>query len=284
VRQLIAAAAETDRFEVRVGALPAAVRDLVEAERPDAIYHLAAVAYGPDAASDLGTAIGITVGGTGNLLEAARALDPPPTVLVPGSSEVYGTPDETPITEAAALRPVNLYGATKVSQESIALTFGHVHDVPVVVTRSFNHIGPGQRAAFAVASFARQLHQIEIGRSAPTLRVGNLAPVRDFSDVRDVVRAYRLLVAGGHAGQPINVASGRGVSIGELVESLITASGLEVRVEVDPGRVRRGEAQRIVGDNTRLRTLTGWAPEIPLAQTLADIWADVRGEADGVLA
>ena len=254
----------------------AALAELVSTASPQAIYHLAAVAYGPDASSDLAAAVAITVGGTVNALEAAATLEPAPVVLIPGSAEVYGAPDVELISEQTPLRPVNLYGATKVAQEVIALAFGRVHGVPVVATRSFNHIGAGQRDSFAVASFARQLRLIELGRLEPKLRVGNTSVVRDFSDVRDVVRAYRSLVSGGHGDEPINVASGRGVSIGGVVDRLIAISGLDVSVEVDPARVRANDPPRIVGDPARLQELTGWSATIPLDATLAAVWADAR--------
>jgi GDP-4-dehydro-6-deoxy-D-mannose reductase len=254
----------------------AALTELVTTASPQAIYHLAAVAYGPDASSDLAAAVAITVGGTVNALEAAATLDPAPVVLIPGSAEVYGSPDVELISEGSPLRPVNLYGATKVAQEVIALAFGRVHDVPVVATRSFNHIGPRQRDSFAVASFAKQLRLIELGRIEPIVRVGNTSVVRDFSDVRDVVRAYRSLVSGRHADEPINVASGRGVSIGDLIDRLIAITGLDVSVEVDPARVRANDPPRIVGDPARLQQLTGWSTTIPLDATLAALWADAR--------
>ena len=252
------------------------IRRLVDDAKADAIYHLAAVAYGPDASRDLGMAVSVTVGGTANVLAAAADHERRPTVLVTGSSEVYGSPSVDAIDESTPLAPLSPYGATKVAQETIALTYGRSADLPVVATRSFNHIGPGQRDAFAVASFARQLREIADGRREPVLRVGNLAPVRDFTDVRDVVRAYRLLVAGGHTGEPINVASGRGVAIGEVVDELVGLCGVPVRVEVDPTRVRATDPQRIVGDASRLHRLTGWEPVIPLSRTLADIWASLN--------
>jgi len=267
------------------GRVPLDVRDsswvgrVVSEARPEAIYHLAAVAYGPDAARDLDTAIDVTVGGTANVLEAAARLSTPPIVLVTGSAEVYGAPSVDVIDERVRSRPVSLYGATKVAQEVVALTFGSVRSVPVIATRSFNHIGPGQRPPFAIPSFAHQLRAIAAGETEPILRVGNLTPIRDFSDVRDVVRAYRLLVAGRHTGEPINVASGVGRSIGSVVEALVQASGLQVSVEVDPDRVRVDDPPRIVGDAGRLRALTGWEPAIPIEQTLGDVWARIAGSA-----
>ena len=273
-------AAETDsrhRLDVRDGA---AVERLIDQAEPDAVYHLAAVAYGPDASRDLSTAVAVTVGGTANVLASATACESEPIVLVTGSSEVYGAPGAETIDEAAPTKPTSLYGATKLAQETIALTFGSVHRMDVIVTRSFNHIGPGQRDSFAVASFAAQLRDMEAGATRPILRVGNLEPLRDFTDVRDVVRAYRLLVAGRHAGEPVNVASGQGHSMREIVERLIEISGMDVTVEVDPARVRTDDPPRIVGDASRLRELTGWEPAIPLDRTLRDIW-DVRHQRAG---
>lgn len=253
-----------------------AVAQAVRSARPDAVYHLAAVAFGPDASADVRVAMAIAVEGTINVLEATSALDPAPVVLVTGSAEVYGAPELDRIGEETPTRPVNLYGATKLAQEALALAWAQAREAPVVVTRAFNHIGPGQRDTFAIPSFARQLAEIAAGRCEPRLAVGNLSPVRDFTDVRDVVAAYRLLVAGGHTGEPINVASGRGVAIGEVLETLIAVSGLEVSVERDPAHARRLDPPRVVGDPTRLQMLTGWVPRFGLAETLTDVWEDAR--------
>jgi GDP-4-dehydro-6-deoxy-D-mannose reductase len=252
------------------------VRSEVLTWQADAVYHLSAVSFGPDAAADVRGALAITVGGTLNLLEALAALPAPPIVLIPGSSEVYGDPRLERIHESAPLRPVNLYGATKVAQESLALAFGITRGVPVICTRSFNHIGPGQRPSFVLPAFAKQLREIASGRRAPKLHVGNLSPVRDFTDARDVVAAYRLLVEGRHTGEPVNVATGRGISVGELLDGLIGASGLDVTIEVDPARVRRHDPERLVGDPSRLEQLTSWRPRIALAVTLRDVWQDAQ--------
>lgn len=258
---------------------PGTVGDLIADVQPDALYHLAAVAYGPDAAQDLPAAIAITIGGTANVLGAVARASSRTVVLVTGSSEVYGAPETDFITESTELRPVNLYGATKVAQEALGFAYGRAHDLRVVVTRSFNHIGPGQRDAFAVASFARQLRSIQAGTHEPRLRVGNLDSVRDFTDVRDVVRAYRLLVTGAHADEPVNVASGEGRTMRSIVDRLIEMSGMDVSIEVDPARVRARDPRRIVGDASRLRMLTGWAPAIPIDRTLVDIWDSLPTEA-----
>lgn len=264
------------------GAMPVDVRDVMAVARalrsadPGAVYHLAAVAFGPDVSADVRTAMSIAVEGTMNVLEAASALDPAPVVLVTGSAEVYGAPELDRIPEETPTRPISLYGATKLAQEALALAWARVREAPVVITRSFNHIGPGQRETFAIPSFARQLAEVAAGRRVPRLVVGNLSPVRDFTDVRDVVVAYRLLVAGRHVGEPINVASGRGISIGEVLDMLILASGLEVTIERDPAQARRLDAPRLIGDPTRIQALTGWTPRISLAETLADVWDEAR--------
>ncbi len=254
---------------------PEEVTTLVSSVRPDAIYHLAAVAFEPDAARGPHDALEITVGGTLSVLEAARGLDPQPIVFVPSSAEVYGGHTGAgPIPETSPLAPDNVYGATKAAQELLSLAYGRAYGMRVVVARAFNHVGPGQRESFAVASFAMQLARIAAGLAEPVLRTGNLGVERDFTDVRDVVRAYRLLVSGRHAGQAYNVASGRPTSLRAIVDSLVERSGQAVRFEVDPARMRRIDVPSIAGDAGRLREATGWRPEIELGTTLDDIWAD----------
>jgi GDP-4-dehydro-6-deoxy-D-mannose reductase len=243
--------------------------------RPEAIYHLAAVAAGPDTAGDIGRAIDVTVRGTAHVLASASRLDPPPIVLIPSSGEVYGSAGAEPIDEGATPAPVSLYGATKLAQEAIGLAYHRSGGVRVAVARAFNHIGPGQREAFVVASLAMQLAKGRTGSRRPVeVRVGNLAAHRDFTDVRDVVRAYRLIMAGGHFGEPLNVASGRAVSIRDVLDRLVDASGLDVEISEDPARMRPADVPIVRGSYARLRSLTGWEPEIPLDETLRDVWTD----------
>ena len=256
----------------------ASVAALVEWAQPDAIYHLAAVAFGPDAAGDVGHAIDVTVRGTAFLLEAAAEAPQEPLVMIPSSAEVYGRGEaDAPVVESLLPTPVNVYGATKLGQEAVALAYHRLNRVRVVVARAFNHIGPGQRESFVVPSFAGQLAEIAAHGTEPVLRVGNLEARRDFTDVRDVVRAYRLLVAGVHAGEPVNVASGQAVSIRTIVDRLVALSGLTVDIAVDPSRLRTSDLPVVVGDTNRLRSLTGWQPEIPLERTLSDVWQDAVG-------
>jgi GDP-4-dehydro-6-deoxy-D-mannose reductase len=252
---------------------PASVSEVMAWSRPDAVYHLAAVTFGPEATRDVARAIDVTVRGTALLLEAASALAEPPIILVPSSSEVYGGANEA-LDELRPLAPMNVYGATKVGQEALALAYHRAGRVQVAIARAFNHIGPGQRDSFVVASFANQLAKIAAGQASPTLRVGNLEARRDFTDVRDVVRAYRLLVAGAHTGQPFNVASGRALTIRAVLDSLIALTGLSVDIAVDAARLRPLDVPTVVGDASRLRQTTGWRPTIPLETTLNDLWQD----------
>lgn len=243
---------------------------------PEVIYHLAAVAFGPWAAANISDAIDVTVRGTAFLLDAAAGRSSPPRVLIPSSSEVYGAAGDAPITESAEVAPVSLYGATKVAQEALGLAYHRSSGLPVIVTRSFNHVGPGQRAAFVVPSLALQLAELGTSGVEPVVRVGNLSAERDFTDVRDVVRAYRLLVEAWHVGDPVNVASGTAVSIREILGRLIEVSGLTVEVLVDPERLRTVDVPAIRGSADRLRSITGWRPRYELADTLADVWRDAK--------
>ena len=252
----------------------AVVERVVRDASPQAVYHLAAIAFGPEAAAHIRAATAVTIGGTVNLLEACRAQPDPPLVMIPSSAEVYGAAGGDPLDEATPIDPVNLYGATKAAQEAFSMAYHRAGLVRVVVARAFNHIGPGQSESFVVPGFAAQLAEVARGRAAPVLRVGNLDAERDFTDVRDVVSAYRLLVDGGKVGQPFNVASGRSVAIRRILDSLIALSGIEVRVVVDPARLRAVDRPRVVGSSARLREATGWSPSIELGRTLADVWED----------
>jgi GDP-4-dehydro-6-deoxy-D-mannose reductase len=255
---------------------PSDVRSALRWARPDVVYHLAGMAFGPDAARDPSAAVAVNVGGTVNLLTGAAAMDYPPIVLVAGSAEVYGRPRSLlPIAEDAPIAPTSLYGASKAASELFARAFHDANGVPVVLCRAFNHIGPGQRREFVVSSFAHQLATFSESGFPPVLNVGNLNVVRDFTDVRDVVRAYRLLVVGRHFGEPFNVASGHGTAVGDVARKLVAISGVDAEIVVDPSRVRPNEASMIVGDPSKLMARTGWSPRIPLDQTLRDIWRHV---------
>ena len=251
-----------------------AISDVVKWALPETIYHLAAIAFGPEATANMQTATAVTIGGTVNILEAARHARVRPVVFIPSSAEVYGHTEDGAVDEATPVAPANPYGATKAAQEMLALAYHRQGLVPVVVARAFNHIGPGQSESFVVPAFAGQLADIVLGRAEPVLRVGNLDAERDFTDVRDVVRAYRLLTSHRLVGRPYNVASGRAVPIRTVLDLLRKHCGTEVRVEVDPTRLRAADRPRIQGSSVALLDATGWTPEIQLEQTLADVWQD----------
>jgi GDP-4-dehydro-6-deoxy-D-mannose reductase len=208
-----------------------------------------------------------------HLLEAVRAGGATPRILAVGSTDEYGLvrPDEVPLREDAPLRPVSPYAVSKVAQGYLALQYALSPGLHVVRTRTFHHTGPRRGEQFAESSFARQLAEIEAGLRPPSMEVGNLDVVRDFTDVRDVVRAYWMLLDRGASGEVYNVCSGRGVRLGELLERLIALSGRRVEVSVDAARLRPVDAPVLVGDPGRLRAATGWEPTIPLERTLADL-------------
>jgi GDP-4-dehydro-6-deoxy-D-mannose reductase len=251
------------------------------AARPEAVVHLAAISAAGEAAKDPEQAFEVAVGGTVNLLEGVGRLRSVSALLVVGSSEVYGAPtlDELPLGEDAPLRPRTPYALSKVAQESVALAYAARRQLPVGVARPFNHIGPGQRPAFVVPMLAERILRLRRGQ-ARDISVGNLHVRRDFTDVRDVVRAYRLiierLVDGSLAsGVVLNVASGEAVSIRSVVELLCQAAGVPPVVRIDPALVRDDDPEEIRGDAGALRSVTGWRPQYSLQQTLGDVWRDV---------
>jgi GDP-4-dehydro-6-deoxy-D-mannose reductase len=257
-----------------------AVRRAIREQRPAAIVHLAAIALAGAAREEPVEAFRIAAGGTANLLEAVREQPTPPAVLVISSSEVYGKPreGELPLREGSPLRATTPYALSKLAQESVALAYAARWGLPLVVVRPFNHTGPGQRPGFVVADLVGRVRSVVRGE-ADAVRAGNLDVRRDFSDVRDVVRAYRLLLeamSNGRVepgGAVLNVASGRAVEIRYLLDRICALAGVSPAVEVDPSLVRPDEAPEIHGDSEPLRALTGWQPEHEIEETLRDIWA-----------
>lgn len=250
------------------------VREAMERAAPDAVFHLAGQASVGDSFADPEGTWEVNATGT---LRVACALPKGARMLLAGSAEVYGPVPESeqPIGEDRPLRPANPYAASKAAAEMAALQAGAAGEAEVVVARSFNHTGPGQDARFALPSFARQLAEIAAGRREPVLRVGNLSARRDLLDVRDVVRAYLLLMERGAPGGAYNVASGEARSIDEAVRTLVELSGTGARVEVDEARVRPVDVPLLLGDAGKLRAL-GWEPGVPFRRTLEDLLAFER--------
>lgn len=256
--------------------LLAAVRDA----RPDAIYHLAALTHVGQSWEEPLRVLEVNVIGTGALLAAARECGTDPRVLVTSSAEVYGAvtdPACLPLTEASPTAPLSPYAASKLAAEAVAAQARIGHGQQVITVRPFNHIGPGQSTNFAVGALAKRIVDAE-RRGAPSIPVGNLSARRDFTDVRDVVRAYRSLIELERPADVYNICTGRDVSIREIADSLLRLAGTSLELETDPALVRPVEVPRLLGDPGRLVDDTGWKPEVVLEETLADILAFWRAQ------
>ena len=249
-----------------------ATRGAVAEAQPDAVFHLAALASVADSWRAPAETLDNNMRATLNLLEAVRSAASDAVVLAAGSGEVYGpvAPELLPVTEDAPLRPQNPYAVSKAAAELLGGFYADAHGLRVIRTRAFNHAGPGQSDDYVVAAFARQIAEAErAGNSELLLETGNLEPRRDFTDVRDVVRAYWLAVAGGHSGT-FNVCSGVSASVADILARLAALTELRVEQRTDPSRLRKHEVMDIRGSHQRLTAATGWRPEIELDRTLAD--------------
>jgi GDP-4-dehydro-6-deoxy-D-mannose reductase len=246
------------------------VRTAIAALRPALVYHCAGLPHVAASWRDAARPLASNALATHYLLDALRRARVHARVLVVGSAAVYA-PSDTPLNEDARLGPESPYGRSKLAQEQIGLRSVGEDGLDVIVTRPFNHTGPGQAPAFVAPSIARQIALIERGAAEPVIRVGNLDTARDLSDVRDVVRAYTALMEHGSPGVVYNVASGTARRIGAVLEALIARARIPVRIETDPERVRSVDAPMLVGDATRLRATTGWEPAIGFARMLDDL-------------
>jgi GDP-4-dehydro-6-deoxy-D-mannose reductase len=248
----------------------AAVRDAVTRLAPDACIHLAAIAFVPSGKACPEQMIAVNVMGTTHLLEAFRSRRQPARILCVSTAHVYGNSvRQAPVKEDDALLPDSLYGITKAAADGISRVYAREYGMHVMVARPYNHIGPGQAADYVVASFARQVAMIRRGAS-PLIRVGNLDSQRDFTDVRDIVRAYTLLLERGVPGGIYNIASGQQVGIGDVLSRLCDLAGVRPHIERDETLYRPQDGCMML-DITRLRHTTGWAPIIPLEKTLKDV-------------
>ena len=255
------------------------VRGAVEAARPDAVYHLAAASHVADSWSAPAEVLRVNALGTLHVLLACEAAGVDRVVVV-GSAEEYGLvpPDRVPIDESAPLRPVSPYGASKAAAEVVALQTHLARGLGVLLVRAFNHLGPGQSDRLVASALAAQVARNERD-GTDVVRVGDLSPRRDFTDVRDVVRAYRLLVERGEPGEAYNVCRGEDVAIQDVADHLLGLAARPMRLEVDPERLRPVDLPVLLGDPSKLRAATGWVPEIPLERTLADVLAWWRARA-----
>ena len=270
------AAALRPRITLHVGNVLmdlAALKDLFAAAQPDLVFHLAAQAFVPSSWKDPWTTLENNIHGQLNVLLAAIAMEKPPRILVVGSADEYGIvlPEELPISETNPLRPNSPYAVSKVAQDMLGYQYYASHKLPVVRVRPFNHIGPGQSAAFVTADFAKQIAEVEAGLREPVMRVGNLGARRDFSDVRDIIHGYYLALSEGEPGEVYNLGAERSYSIRQVLDGLLALSETRVAVEQDPKRLRPSDVPEILADCTRFRSRTGWRAEIPLERSLEDI-------------
>jgi GDP-4-dehydro-6-deoxy-D-mannose reductase len=249
-----------------------AVVKIVREAQPDAVYHLAAQSSPAESLSDPWATIGNNLHAQINLFEALLAANLRPRVLVIGSSDEYGRvdPHDVPTNENVALRPLTPYAVSKVGQDMMGFQYFAQHGLPVVRVRPFNHTGPGHDARFVIPGLARQLAQIEAEEREPILRVGNLNVERDFTDARDMVRAYRLALVAGVPGDVYNLGRGHSVRIADTVDKLIGLCRVPVQIKVDPALLRPTDIPRQEADTRKFTALSGWQPRIPWNTTLAD--------------
>jgi GDP-4-dehydro-6-deoxy-D-mannose reductase len=269
---------------------PLDLRDAKQVERlvaevePDAVIHLAAQSSAGASFAASRETFEVNVLGTWHLVAALRDEAPGARFLAVTSGDLYGSSAPgAPHRETSPFAPVSPYGASKAAQDLLVQLAAAAYHLKAIRLRPFTHAGPGQRQRFALPAFAAQIAAIERGEYRPVLAVGNLDVVRDYTDVRDVVRAYADLLTRGTPGEAYNVCTGRGITLRDLVEKLTAASHVAIRVEVDPARLRPADLPHLVGDPAKLARATGWRPEIEIDRTLADLLLEARDRASGSL-
>ena len=241
--------------------------------KPDRIFHLAAQSFVPTSWKCPAETLAINAIGEINLFEAILALNQTPKIQIAGSSEEYGQvfSDEIPMKETNPLRPLSPYAVSKVAQDLLAFQYHKSYAVRAIRTRGFNHTGPRRGDVFVTSSFARQIAEIEKKKRPPVIHVGNLEAKRDFTDVRDMARAYWLSLEKGVEGEVYNIGSGQAYSMQEVLDLLMSFSRSKMEVMVDPARLRPSDVPVLLSDSSKFRALTGWRPMIPFKQTILDL-------------
>lgn len=250
-----------------------AVKYVLKETNPDYIFHLAAQSYVPFSWRAPSETLNTNIIGELNIFEAVRELKIDPFIHIAGSSEEYGLvyPEEIPIKETNPLRPLSPYAVSKVAQDMLGYQYYKSYGLKIIRTRAFNHTGPRRGEVFVSSNFARQVVEIEKKKKEPVIYVGNLDAVRDFVDVRDVVRGYFLSLKKGTPGEVYNIASGKGIKIKELLNKLIEFAHLNLKIVQDPARMRPSDVELLIGSYEKFKSATGWVPEIPLEKTLKDL-------------
>ena len=246
----------------------------IEEEKPDVVFHLAALASPAQSFKDPRLTFSTNISGQINLLEAIRKSNLTKTrILIVSSAEVYGmvTKSDLPIDELTPMRPVSPYAVSKIAQDYLGLQYFLTHKMSIIRARPFNHIGPGQKPAYAVAAFASQIAKIEKGEQDPVLKVGNIATKRDFTDVRDIVQAYVALIEKGDLGEVYNIGSGISYAVSHVLEMLVSLSTKKITIEKDVSKLIPFDIQNNQSNITKLREKTGWSPSISLDRSLRDV-------------
>ncbi len=239
---------------------------------PDYIFHLAAQSSVKLSWKNPGLTIDINIKGSINLLEAVREWGGKPRILMIGSGEEYGyiSPETVPIQEETILHPGNIYAATKACQNMLSKIYSDAYQMDIIMVRAFNHIGPAQSPIFVVSDFCKQVAEIEKGKREAVIRVGNLSAYRDFTDVKDVVAAYALLIEKGKKGETYNVGSGKAIQIQSILKELLQLSSVEIKIEVDEAKLRPIDVPIIEADIKKLVEITGWKRKYELTDTLKE--------------
>lgn len=251
---------------------PEQISSVLKNVSPDCIFHLAAQSSVALSWKQPVITVDINIKGTIQLLNAIRSLEMNPRILLIGSSEEYGAvrQEELPVRENNQTRPGNIYAATKLCQNMIGNIYARAYQMDIISVRAFNHLGPNQIETFVVADFCKQVAKIEYGQQRPVILVGNLNVKRDFTDVRDIVRAYSLLSKKGKAGETYNVGSGNSISIQEILDQILLQTTIPIQIQVDETKFRPVDIPEIEADIHKLTKTTGWIPQIPLKQTIQD--------------
>lgn len=253
---------------------------VIDEVRPNYIFHLAAQSYVQSSWASPANTLEVNIIGSCHLFEAVRKSGLDTTVQIACSSEEYGKvlPDELPINEKNPLRPLSPYAVSKLAMDYLGYQYFQSYGLKVVRTRGFNHTGPRRGDVFAESTFAKQIAEIEVGKKEPVVYVGNLDAVRDYTDVRDMVRAYYLSVQKCPPGEEYNIATGKGWKIRDMLDMLLSMSKKKIEVRPDPTRMRPSDVEVLIGDASKFMNATGWKPEIPFEKTLSDLlnyWREI---------
>lgn len=243
--------------------------------KPEIIYHLSAQSSVALSWKNPQLTVDVNIKGALNVLDSLRDSGLDSRIILIGSGEEYGYIQNCPVSEEEPPRPGNIYAVTKTCQSMIGSIYAKAYKMDIVMVRAFNHIGAGQLPQFVVSDFCKQVAEIEKGLKAPEMCVGNLDAKRDFTDVRDVVRAYMLLGEKGKSGELYNVGSGNAIAIREILDMIISQSTANIKITVDPNRLRPSDIPVIEADISKITADTGWKPEIPLEETIKntlDYW------------